>query len=56
MSSASPFATLIGPPAEDQIWLAGEEVMGYVGRIACYTTLIDDLIVFAIFLAVHPPL
>jgi len=43
-------------PAKDQIRLAGEEIMGYVGRIARRTAPVDCLIVFAIFLAVRSPL
>ena len=46
----------IVPPAKDQIRLAGEEIMGYVGRIAFRTAPVDDLIVFVIFLAVRSPL
>ena len=55
MSLAFPFATLTIPHVKDPIRLEGEEIMGYVGRIACRTALIDDLIVFAIFLAVCQP-
>ena len=47
------FATLIGSPLKGQVWLEGEEIMGYVGRIARRTTSVDDLIVFSIFLAVR---
>ena len=53
MPLAFPFAKLIVPPVKGQIRLAGEEIVGYVGRIACLTTSVDDLIVFAIFLAVR---
>ena len=38
---------------EDQIRLAGEEIMGYVARITYRTAFLDDVIVFAIFLAVR---
>jgi len=55
MSLALPFATLIVPPVKDRIRLEREEIMGCVGRIACHTTFVDDLIVFAIFVAVRPP-
>ena len=52
----SVFAIFIDPPTEDQIRLAGQEIVGYVERIACRTAFIDDVIVFAIFLAVRLPL
>jgi len=50
------FARFIDPPVTDQIRLAGEEIMGYVGRTAYCTLLVDDVLVFAIFLAVRSPL
>jgi len=53
MSLALLFATLIAPPLKGQVRLAGEEIMGYVGRIARRTAFADDLIVFPIFLAVR---
>jgi hypothetical protein len=40
---------------KDRMCLAGEEIMGYAGRITC-TTFIDGVIVFAVFLAVRSPL
>ena len=49
------FAAFIIPPVKDRICLEGEEIMGYVERITCRTALVDDLIVFAIFLAVRSP-
>ena len=55
MSSVFLFATFIIPPVKDQIRLAREEIMGYVGIIACRTAFVDDVIVFAIFLAVCSP-
>ena len=51
-----PFATFIVSLVKDQIRLAGEEIMGYVGRAAFCTPLADDAIVFAIFLVVRSPL
>ena len=53
MSLDSIFAAFIDPPVKDQIRLAREEIMGYVGRIACRLALVDNLIVFGIFLAVR---
>ena len=53
MSSVFPFTAFIPPPVEDQICLAGEENMGYAGRIACRTAFIDDVIVFVVFIAVR---
>jgi len=50
------FATFIVPAVKGQIRLAGKEVMGCVRRIACRTASVDDLVVFAIFLAVRSPL
>jgi len=50
------FATFTVLATKGQIRLAGKEVMGYVGRIACRTASVDDLTVFAIFLAVRSPL
>ena len=50
------FAKFIDPPMKDQIRLAGEEIMGYVERTAYYTPFVDDVLVFAIFLAVRSPL
>ena len=38
---------------KDQLRLAREEIMGYVGRIARRTALVDDPIVFMIFLVVR---
>ena len=38
---------------KDQIRLAREEIMGYAGRITYCTVFIDDVIVFAIFIAVR---
>jgi hypothetical protein len=55
MSLVFPLATFIVPPAKDKICLAREEIMGYGGRITCRAPFIDDLIVFAIFLAVRSP-
>jgi len=52
MSLAFPFAKLTVPPVKGQILLAVGEIVGYVRRIACRTASVDDLIVFAIFLAV----
>ena len=52
MSLVLPSAKLIGPPAEDQIRLAGEEIMGYIEIIAGRTALVDDLTAFGIFPAV----
>ena len=51
-----PFAALSISPVKDQICLAREEIMEYVGRFACRTAFVDDLIVFAVFLAVSLPL
>ena len=49
-----PFAGFFGPLVEDQIRLAGGEIMGYVARITCRTAFLDDYVtVFAIFLAVR---
>ena len=56
MSSVFPFATFIDSLVKDQIRLAREEIMGYTGRITCCTAFIDNVIVFAIFLAVRSPL
>jgi hypothetical protein len=51
-----PFVTFIVPPAEDQIRLEREEIMGYVGgSLVIRHPAIDDIIVFAIFLAVRSP-
>ena len=50
------FAVFIVPTVKGQIRLAGEEIMGCVGRTACRMASVDDLIVFAIFLAVSSPL
>jgi len=48
-----PFAKFIAPPVKGRIRLAGEEVMGYVGRpVARCTAFVDDLVAFAIFLTV----
>ena len=55
MSSVFLFARFIDPPAKDQVRLAGEEIMGYEMRIACRTAFVDDVIVFAIFIAVCSP-
>ena len=38
-----------------QIRLVREEIMGYAGETTCYTAVINDVIVFAIFLAVRSP-
>ena len=56
MSSVFPFATFIVPLVKDQIRLAGGEIMEYVGRTACRTAFVDDVIAFVIFLAVCSPL
>ena len=48
-----PFARFIDPPVEDRIRLAREEIMGCVARITCRTAFVDDVIVFAIFIAVR---
>jgi len=56
MSSVFLFARFIVSLVEDQVRLAGEKIMGYVGRISCRTTSADDLIVFAIFIAVRSSL
>ena len=53
MSLDSIFAAFIDPLVKDQIRLAREEIMGYVGRITCRVALVDNLIVFGIFLAVR---
>jgi len=53
---AVPLARFIDPPMKDQIRLEREEVMGYVGRIACRTAFVDDVIAFVIFIAVRSPL
>ena len=53
MSSVFPFAVFILPPAEDQIYLAREENMGYAERITRRTAFIDDVVVFVIFIAVR---
>ena len=55
MSPVCLFARFI-VSAKDQICLAREEIMGYVGRIARRVAFIDDVIVFAIFLVVRSPL
>ena len=47
------FATFIDSPVKDRIRLAGQEITGYVERIGCCAAFIDDLTVFAIFLAVR---
>ena len=47
------FVRFIVPPMKDQIRLAREEIMGYAGRITYCTVFIDDVIVFAIFIAVR---
>ena len=46
-------AKFIDPPVKDQICLEREEIMGYVGIIVCRAVFTDDVIVFAIFLAVR---
>ena len=56
MSFVFPFTKFITSPVKDQIRLAWKEIMGYAGSITCCTTFIDGVIVFAIFLAVCPPL
>jgi len=48
----STFARFIASPVQDQIRLAWEEIMGYVGSITCCTAYINDMLVFAIFLTV----
>ena len=55
MSLVFPFAKLTVPPVTDRVRLEREEIMGCVRRIVCRTALADDLIVFAIFVAVCPP-
>ena len=52
MSSPFLFATFI---LQDQIRLAREEIMGYVPKIPCRTPFVDDVTVFALFLAVCSP-
>jgi len=47
------FVEFIDPPVKDQIRLAGEEIMGCVRRVGCRVAFVDDLVVFAIFLAVR---
>ena len=47
------FAAFIDPPVKDQIRLAREEIMGYVGKIACRAAPVDNPVVFGIFLAVR---
>ena len=56
MSSMLPSATFTTPPAKDQIRLAREENVEYVGRFAYHTAFVDDVIVFAIFITVRSPL
>ena len=56
MSLVFPLARFIDPLVKDQIRLEREEIMGYVGRIARHTAFVDDVIVFAIFIAVCSPL
>jgi len=51
-----PFAKFIAPPVKGRIRLAREEIMGYVERVAHRMAFINDLVVFAIFLAVRSPL
>ena len=36
--------------------MAGEEIVGYVGRVARRTAFVDDLIVFGVFLMVRSSL
>ena len=55
MSLVFPLARFIVTLVKDQIRLAREEIMGYAGGTACCTAFIDDVIVFAIFLAVRSP-
>ena len=50
-----PFTKLTIPPVTDRVRLEREEIMGSVRRIICRTALVDDLIVFAVFVAVCPP-
>jgi hypothetical protein len=51
-----PLARFLNPPVKDKICLAREEIMGYVLHgIVCRTTSIDNVIVFATFLAVRSP-
>ena len=45
----------IVPPVKDQIRLAREEIIWYVGGIDCRVAFVHDVIVFAIFLAVRLP-
>ena len=52
MSSLFLFAAFI---LQDQIRLAREEIMEYVRRIPCRAPFVDDVTVFAIFLAVCSP-
>jgi len=56
MLSIFPFATFIVPLAKDQICLAREENVGYVGRFTFRTAFVDGVIVFAIFIMVRSPL
>jgi len=55
MSFLFPLARFIITLVKDQIRLAREEIMGYAGGTTCCTAFIDDVIVFAIFLAVRSP-
>ena len=55
MSSVFPLARFTNRFVEDRIRLAREEIMGYVARVTCRTASVDDVIVFAIFLAVGLP-
>jgi len=51
-----PFVEFIDSPVKDQIRLAGEEIMGCVEKFGCCAAFVDDLTVFAIFLAVRSAL
>ena len=50
---AIPLVGFIDPPVKDQIRLEREEIMGYIGIIACRTAFVDDVAMFAIFIVVR---
>ena len=56
MSFVFLFTRFIASPAKGQVRLEWEKIMEYAGRITCCTAFVDDVIVFAIFLAVCLPL
>ena len=55
MASVFLFATFTDPRVKDQIRLAREEIMGCVGETARRAAFVDDVVVFAVFLAVCSP-